>query len=302
MASWFTDFATAREAELRTSRAAEARKALVDAFENLLAVVEATADPTRTARLLVALEAVFRRIGSDARALAYHERLAPHLAGLEPRLRVRVEVVHATHLAALGREADAERAYASAIATARRTGDAALVGYALYRAHVLVHYGPAALAALERRLREATSLLAEHGSTWDRAAADQALGLVLLHLGRGDESREALERAIAQMRRGRLSSLLGPALNNLGHLEGRAGDWEAAAACLREALGAARDDGDKRLECVVRRNLGECALRDGDYPAAHAWLESASAIAADVGVARIRGRRLLPRRDGAPRR
>ncbi len=294
LAAWCEAFAARQAAALETDASARARLLLRDELGNLSEAIDAlmSAPPTAAAAesvatLLLALEPVFRREGAAARGLEALTRLGPLMSLLPSARRAALLVARGGLLAARNDEDAATKAFEAALQVAREATDRRLEGFVLMRTSALLHFG--GFDRLEGSLREAVAALTEAGDERELAEARAALAVLRVEQGDQAEAQRLFADAIPWMRKRRLVHLLGPALNNLAMSYGLEGRWAEAAGTFREALTAAREDGYRRLECVVLRNLGECALREEDPRGARAFFEAARAVARDVGDVRIQG-------------
>ena len=114
-------------------------------------------------------------------------------------------------------------------------------------------------------------------------ALTAGLAALLLHDG---PWAEAITRHAAALRSARhLGDRLGQAdaLNNLGIVRERTGDYPGAARDLEEALGICRDLGDRRGQANALTSLGDVRRLTEDYPAAARDLEEALGICRDLG-------------------
>ncbi len=108
------------------------------------------------------------------------------------------------------------------------------------------------------------------------ATAANNLGVALMDLGRNEEARPYLDRALAGFRRDRPNHPdVGNILNNLGAIEWAEGHPAAAARDFRTALEQLRRTLPEEHLAVSRTafNLGEALLTEGKAEQARPWLE-----------------------------
>ena len=140
---------------------------------------------------------------------------------------------------------------------------------------------------------EAIALAAASGNHTAEAMALASMGNILIHLGRGEEARAPLARAIDLSRQVGDVDALADALTYLGALEGWSGSYAAANRLLQEARRLQRDVGDPLRAIWTIQMLGELATEQANYDEARQWLEEALAIANEIGdrhsIARLFG-------------
>ncbi len=108
--------------------------------------------------------------------------------------------------------------------------------------------------------REALQVAQELGDLGFQATLADNLGEALMLLGRNDEARDALQRAVelAQLT-GRRATLI-DALRNLALLETTEESWDAADLALARARDEANALGVARLRALVCRTMGDVAV------------------------------------------
>jgi len=152
----------------------------------------------------------------------------------------------------------AEKFYEEALALRRSTGDKR----GLVR--TLNNLGAVWMSQrLERSVgvwREALQLAQDLGDLGFQATLADNLGEALILLGRHDEARVTLDRAVelAQLT-GRRATLI-DALRNLALLETARGAWDAADSALTRARDEAQVLGVARLLALVRRAMGDVVV------------------------------------------
>ena len=129
---------------------------------------------------------------------------------------------------------------------------------------------------------EAIDLAATSGNLTAEATALASLGNILIHLGRGEEARAPLARAISISRQLDEPETLAEALTYLGALEGWSGRYPAANRLLEEARSLQRELGDPLRAIWTIQMLGEMATEQANYDESQKWHEEALAIAGEI--------------------
>lgn len=240
------------EVEIARGRFPDARRQLTTA----LRLLETLQDPQGIADSCIALGRLHWMVGEFEQALRVY-RKAEHLfrrIGNEIGIGEVLHVQGAVHFDR-GDVGLAEKFYQEALALRRKTHD--------HRGLVrtLNNLGAVWMSQrLERSVgvwREALQTARELGDLGFQATLADNLGEALMLLGRHDEAREALLRAIelAELT-GRRPTLI-DALRNLALLESACGAWEQAEAALGRAQREAEALGLTRLVALVQRAIGD---------------------------------------------
>jgi len=243
------------EVEMARGRFTEARRQLTTA----LRLYETLQDPQGVAQACIALGKLHWQLGEFDQALRCY-RKSEHLYQKLNNLMGIGEVLHvqgAVHFDR-GDVGLAEKFYQEALTIRRKTDDRR----GLVR--TLNNLGAVWMSQrLERSVgvwREALQIAQDLGDLGFQATLADNLGEVLMLLGRNDEARDALQRAIelAQLT-GRRATLI-DALRNLALLETAEEDWDAADLALARARGEADALGVARLRALVCRTMGDAAV------------------------------------------
>jgi tetratricopeptide (TPR) repeat protein len=120
-----------------------------------------------------------------------------------------------------------------------------------------------ALEALEI-LTKAESFFADAGLDYDRGWTALGKSTALILLGRGDESVEACECALAASRKHNDSELERRSLNNLGGLAFHRRDWQMARHYLMQCMALEDEEHKSALYMNVSYNLGLVSIREGE--------------------------------------
>ena len=146
---------------------------------------------------------------------------------------------------------------------------------------------PRARAAADRRLSgrgpgsgRGVQIARDIGDQSGQANALDGLGIVRRRIGDYAGAVQALEEALQIARD--IGDRLGQAnaLTSLGYVRQLTGDYAGAVQALEEALQIARDIGDRLGQANALRNLGLVRQLTGNYPGAVQALEEALQIAA----------------------
>lgn len=127
-----------------------------------------------------------------------------------------------------------------------------------------------------RRAAEAAVVLHDAGeqvASRDLAELDQLTGALYVRIGRLDEARRLLHRALERLKDDPDPSLRLDALLDLANCQLGRGEFEAGLATSREAIEAARMLQDERHELAARVHAARCAAPRGDLAEAQALLE-----------------------------
>ncbi len=177
-----------------------------------------------------------------------------------------------------GNTTDALGAYNRVLELARWLGDLGLESDALNALGILTLD-----LARRRRFYEASLRWAMViGDTRREARAYNNLGLIYWRLGRYEQARAYLERAVALQRTQRQQSGLIFALESLARVCLAQGDLEAARALLEEGLALSRKLATPLNEALYRMDWGLLAHAQGDLMAAREHLAEACALLRDV--------------------
>ena len=114
----------------------------------------------------------------------------------------------------------------------------------------------------------------------EEAAAQQALGALLLAGGQAEEALELFAAALQAAPPGDRAGLL----LNLGEAQTKLGRDADATRSFAEAGEAARAEGDRITECAAALAAGKSALAAGDLAGARKLLDRAGALSDDVGI------------------
>jgi len=240
------------EVEIARGRFPDARRQLTTA----LRLLETLQDPQGIAETCIALGRLHWMVGEFDQALRVY-RKAEHLfrrIGNETGIGEVLHVQGAVHFDR-GDVGLAEKFYQEALALRRKTHD--------HRGLVrtLNNLGAVWMSQrLERSVgvwREALQIARDLGDLGFQATLADNLGEALMLLGRHDEARDALARAIelAELT-GRRPTLI-DALRNLALLESACGAWEQAETALARAQREAEGLGLTRLVALVQRAIGD---------------------------------------------
>jgi tetratricopeptide (TPR) repeat protein len=118
----------------------------------------------------------------------------------------------------------------------------------------------------------------------ERARLAVALGQALLQLGdlAGAQARSqeglALARGAAERRETETA-----ALNGLGHVAWRVGDWEEARRCLQDALVLAQEYGDVAGQALAAQHLARVSWQCGEYEEAERWAQESQGWCEQAG-------------------
>ena len=149
--------------------------------------------------------------------------------------------------------------------------------------------GPRQGASLDRldaehdNLRAALGWAIEHGEMDAGLRLGGALGRFWQVRGYWTEGREWLTRLLALAGAPSRTAARAKALNALGHLTRRQGDYAAARSLHEEALGISRELGDKPGIAAALNGLGETARLRGDYAEARSLYRESLALARELG-------------------
>ncbi len=272
------------------ARGEEGRARLLAERENLLAVIERVAHAgTVSARAaepaLRALLALAPLLFAHGPLRAYEILVDPALAatrgsGADPALVAQVLLVRGALHRHRGAAAKGARDLVQALGIARTVANASLEARATVElAHALEDAGD--LASAEDHFRRAAELHAGAGDVGEEARAHASLAALLSRVGRVDEARALLARAIA-------AHADDPAaraedLRSLGELEMAAGRLAVARTVIEESLAASLAQKSTRGAALARMQLGLVEQRAGRRPAARASFEGAAASFAELG-------------------
>jgi CHAT domain-containing protein len=167
---------------------------------------------------------------------------------------------------------------------AQQIGDLRVVGGVLMRLGQ-VSWKQGDLRSAEDSLARARELFQRIGDGRGLRNTQVARGLVAYDREDLAAGRREYEAALAGSRSSGDTEMAIVALNNLGTLEMRAGNYSTSTARYEEALSIVRGRGEQVKAAILLLNLGELAFRRGDYPDAVARLSEAAAIAQRAGPA-----------------
>ena len=243
------------EVEMARGRFTEARRQLTTS----LRLYETLQDPQGVAQACIALGKLHWQLGEFDQALRCYRKSEHLYQKLNNQMGIG-EVLHvqgAVHFDR-GDVGLAEKFYQEALTLRRKTKDQ----HGLVR--TLNNLGAVWMSQrLERSVgvwREALLIAQELGDLGFQATLADNLGEALMLLGRNNEARDALQRAIelAQLT-GRRATLI-DALRNLALLETAEAQWDAADLALARARDEADALGVARLRALVCRTMGDVAV------------------------------------------
>ncbi len=189
-----------------------------------------------------------------------------------------------------GRLAEAEGAFASAVATAERAEEPALLSEALRRWAVVAHHRnqPDQAQELAGRSYAVAHLAGEPGLA---AEALNVQGGISFERGQMDAAREAFGRALRLG--GEAPALRSRVEQNLGILATIHGDHEAALGHYRSSLEACTASGDEQGCAIAYHNLGMIRADRGEYAEAERCYRESLARARRLGAVHLQGLCLL---------
>jgi len=183
---------------------------------------------------------------------------------------------------AVSHHTDAQVVYASALDSARQTGDLAAQAESLKNLGLVdIWQGHCQQAA--ERLGAALEL---YRRTVDRRGQSQTLGnlgIVAWRLGHLQQAADQFSQVLALFRDIGDRFGEGQALTKLGLVEQRQGHYEQAAGHQWESAAIFRELGDRRAEANVLHDLGDVLCRQGRYQEAEDHLDQALAIYREFG-------------------
>ena len=145
------------------------------------------------------------------------------------------------------------------------------------------HQAAAWLETERPNLHAAASYAAVHGFPRHAIAIPAAVSGFLRVHGYWDQAAALNQAALAMARQANDRADQACALEQLGILEWRTGDYPAAAASLQQALELFRDLGEQLGQASVLNQLGAVQQLTGDYPGAAASQQQALALFRDLG-------------------
>jgi DNA-binding CsgD family transcriptional regulator len=252
-------------------RAVEAR----DLLRRVLALLppDAAAERVDLVVRLAELESMWTQGPDEARRLLLDERAA--LGAAEPRLAAALTLAMAGERSERGDHVATEELAGRALVEARAAGDRVLEAAAAAKAADAAHCrlrgdDPAALAAVDAKLAEATALV-DALADGQRATGLRglvSLGIALVMTGRFESGLAVVERGLALARRTR-QGLLAPAFVSLrGFAASELGRLDAAEADEEEALESALLSGNLQVAFWASIQLSWIALARGRADAA----------------------------------
>ena len=179
-----------------------------------------------------------------------------------------------------GRIADAIARYESAIATAERSGDRAVLSEALRRLAILQHHRADSARARELS-RRAYEVAREMSHDLLAAEALNTMGGLELATGSLQDARQVLFRALDLG--GGHRELRARVEQNLGILANIQGDLPEALARYERSLGAYRDSGDDHGCAIAYHNLGMVSVDRQRYDAAECYFQESRVLAERTG-------------------
>jgi tetratricopeptide (TPR) repeat protein len=237
----------------------------------------------------VALRELGRPADAEKRLLWTLE--SPTSAALSASTRSRLHAERTRALVDMGRPRDAQTVAEMAVQIAREAGDAGT--NAMLRALDARFMAIAFLGDFSASIEAASAVAERADAAGDSVLATRArinLGFVLNRVGRFEEAREALDRALEDTRMLRMKAGEGFALHNIGMSLGRLDDLDAGIEHEREAIAIGEQTGHYRLKLSGRIYLAELLTwrgAPGDLGAAHAVVQDALREAAVHPISHI---------------
>jgi predicted ATPase len=262
-------------------RAKDLNRALLDDLDNLLAVHTRALgrnDATMAVQVLRISSPLYHMRGPFDAFLGQIERTraVPSYGSLAASMRAEVLFLRATFKRLRG-DPDGARADADEALSLQPKNDIRADALTLL-GHLDCWRGD--ISNAEKRFRQAASLFEDR---WREGKCFAGLGMLMVEIGRPDEARDTLARALACLEAEGDTHATAHVLAMGGLAAQELGDFAAARAAFERAHAMAVPTGDERYPALIRGCLGGLLLETGNFAGAIAMYDEALSVLRRLG-------------------